>query len=86
MAIPSTCPPSSRPVVMGTNGMVSTGHPLASLAGARVLADRGNAFDAAVALSFTLGVVESYMSGPGGTGVAILRIAGESRPRALDRR
>ena len=32
MAIPSTCPPSSRPVVMGTNGMVSTGHPLASLA------------------------------------------------------
>ena len=69
---------------MGTNGMVSTGHPLASMAGARMLAAGGNAFDAAVAVAFTLGVVEPYHSGPGGTGMAILRLAGETRSRVLD--
>ena len=62
---------------MGTNGMVSTGSVLASQAGAGVLADGGNAFDAAVAVCFVLGVVESYMTGPGGTGVAV---GAEGRP------
>lgn len=64
--------------------MVSTGSVLASQAGAGVLADGGNAFDAAVAVCFVLGVVESYMTGPGGTGVAVYTLAGESRPRAID--
>lgn len=69
---------------MGTNGTVSAGNTLASMAGVRVLADGGNAFDAVVAVASTLGVVEPYQSGPGGTGVAIVRRAGESRSRALD--
>ena len=69
---------------MGVDGMVSAGNPLASMAGVGVLAEGGNAFDAAVAVATTLGVVEPYMSGPGGSGVAIVRLAGESRPRTLD--
>ena len=69
---------------MGVDGMVSAGNPLASMAGVNVLAEGGNAFDAAIAVATTLGVVEPYMSGPGGSGVAIVRLAGESRPRALD--
>ena len=77
-------PPPSRPVAMGVNGMVSSAHPLASMAGLRVLVEGGNAFDAAVATAVTLGVVEPYMSGPGGIGVALAYIAGEGRVRALN--
>jgi gamma-glutamyltranspeptidase/glutathione hydrolase len=37
-----------RPVVMGVQGMVATGHPLASAAALDVLKDGGNAIDAAL--------------------------------------
>ena len=57
---------SHRPVVMGTRGMVATGHPLASDAGLDVLKDGGNAFDAAVCASAVLSVVKSYHCGLGG--------------------
>ena len=69
---------------MGANGMVSSAHPLASMAGVRVLAEGGNAFDAAVATAATLNVVEPYMSGVGGIGVALVHIASEGRIRALN--
>ena len=61
---------------MGTEGMVSSGNPLASMAGVRTLNAGGNAFDAAAAVAFTLGVVEPYHSGPGGTGSALVRFTG----------
>ena len=64
--------------------MVSAGNMLATMAGVRMLAEGGNAFDAAVAVGTTLGVVEPYHSGPGGVGTAIVRLAGESVSRALD--
>ena len=75
---------STRPVAMGANGMVSSAHPLASLAGLRVLTDGGNAFDAAVATAAALNVVEPYMSGVGGVGAALAHVAREGRIRALD--
>ena len=84
MSDPSLYPPAGRPVAVGTNGMVTSAHPLASLAGVRILAEGGNAFDAAVATAATLGVVEPYMSGVGGIGVALAYVAGENRVRALD--
>ena len=77
-------PPATRPVVMGANGMVTSGHPLASMAGLRVLMEGGNAFDAAVATAATLNVVEPMMSGIGGIGVALAFVAREGRVRALD--
>lgn len=57
---------ATRPVVMGRNGMVSSGHYLASLAGVRALQDGGNAVDAALAASLALSVVTPETSGPGG--------------------
>ena len=84
MARSSMAPPASRPVAMGVNGMVASAHPLASLAGIGVLQDGGNAFDAAVATAASLNVVEPYMSGMGGIGVALAHIAREGRIRALN--
>ncbi len=73
-----------RPTVTGTRGMVASAHPLASLAGARILLDGGNAFDAVVAVAAALNVVEPYMSGIAGVGYALVYSAGEDRVRALD--
>ena len=80
----SLYPPPNRPVVMGANGMVSCAHPLASVAGLRVLMDGGNAFDAVVATAAALNVVEPYMSGVGGIGAALAYVAAEGRVRALN--
>ena len=59
----------------GKRGMVVTNHPLASAAGAEMLAAGGNAIDAAIASLFTLTVVEPMMVGILGGGMAHIRLS-----------
>lgn len=73
-----------RPTIASRDGMVAAAHPLAAAAGARILDNGGNAFDAAAATAATLNVVEPYMSGLAGQGLATCYIAAEKRVRSLD--
>ncbi len=70
--------------VTSHDAVVVSGHHLASEAGARVLAAGGNIVDAAVAVSFALGVVEPDASGIGGDGMALLFRAGMRAPVVID--
>ena len=64
--------PAHRPAVPGPNGLVTAGHPLASMSGLRMLMAGGNAADAAVATLATLNVVRPQMSGMAGNGFVTL--------------
>jgi gamma-glutamyltranspeptidase/glutathione hydrolase len=57
--------------------MIASQHSLASDIGAKVLADGGNAVDAAVAAGLAIGAVEPWMSGLGGGGFMLIQRAGE---------
>jgi gamma-glutamyltranspeptidase/glutathione hydrolase len=64
--------------------MVSSAHPLATEVGLEVLAQGGNAFDAAVAVAAALNVAEPMMSGMGGYGTILVYSAEEGRARFLN--
>ena len=64
-----------RPAVAGRRAVVTSAHPLASMAGMQMLIAGGNAADAAVAVASTLNVVEPYMSGIGGVGAMVISSA-----------
>jgi gamma-glutamyltranspeptidase/glutathione hydrolase len=65
---------------------VASAHPLATQAGIEVLANGGNAFDAAIAVTSTLAVVEPYSSGLGGGGFYLLHQQQANRQVMLDAR
>lgn len=59
-------PFTTRPEIEGTFGVVATTHWIATAVGMGILEKGGNAFDAGVAIAFTLQVVEPHLNGPGG--------------------
>lgn len=65
---------------------VASAHPLATEAGQAILDAGGNAFDAAVAVSAVLAVVEPYSSGIGGGGFWLLHRARDGHQVMLDGR
>ena len=73
-----------RSTVTGRRGMIASAHPLASLAGVRILMEGGNAIDAVVAVAAALNVVEPYMSGLGGDGYMHIYSAREQEHTVLD--
>ncbi len=65
---------------------IATAHPLATEAGMAVLAAGGNAFDAAVAVTAALAVVEPHGSGIGGGGFWLLHRERDGRQVMIDGR
>ncbi len=70
---------TTRPVIMGTHGMVTSGHYLASRIGLHVLEEGGNAVDAGVAMGFALAVLEPYIYGIGGEVPVLVYLADKKR-------
>ena len=75
---------AARPLVMGRNGLVSSGHYLASLAGVKVLQEGGNAVDAALAAAFVMTVVRPETCGPGGDVFALVCMKKSGKVTALN--
>ncbi len=65
---------------------IASAHPLATQAGEQILRAGGNAFDAAVAVTAALAVVEPYSSGIGGGGFWLLHHAKSRKNIMLDGR
>jgi gamma-glutamyltranspeptidase / glutathione hydrolase len=65
-------------------GAIAAGHPLTAEAGARVLAEGGNAVDACIAAAFASWVAESPLTGPGAGGFMLVHRARDRTDHLLD--
>jgi gamma-glutamyltranspeptidase/glutathione hydrolase len=73
-----------KAVIPTRGGVVAAAHRRAAEVGASVLAAGGDAIDAAVAVSFAIGVIEPWMSGPAAGGAMVIWRADEGRARVVD--
>ena len=76
-------PFTTRPVVMGTRGVVTSGHYLATAAGFRIMERGGNAVDAAAAMGFCLNLLEPQSNGIGGEVPTLIYSAAEGKAFAI---
>ena len=74
----------AKPAVHAEGGVVVSQHYQAAQAGARVLAQGGNAVDGAIAAGFALGAVEPWMSGLGGCGFMTVHLADTGKSYAVE--
>lgn len=75
--------PAMRKEVRAKAG-ISSAHPLATAAGVEILQKGGNVVDAAIAVSFALGVVEPDASGIGGYGEMLVFLKGMEKPTCIE--
>jgi gamma-glutamyltranspeptidase/glutathione hydrolase len=74
---------TTRPEIAGTFGVATSTHWIASAVGMSMLERGGSAFDAAVAMGFTLHVVEPHLNGPLGDMPALVWPAAEAGPAVI---
>jgi gamma-glutamyltranspeptidase/glutathione hydrolase len=74
---------TTRPEIVGTFGVVTSTHWIATAVGMSILEKNGNAFDAACAVAFVLQVVEPHLNGPGGDVPVILHDARRDRTEVI---
>ena len=74
---------TTRPVIMGTHGVVTSGHYLATAAGFRIMQQGGNAIDAAAAMCFCLNLLEPQNNGIGGEVPTLIYSAREKKTFAI---
>ena len=74
---------TTRPEIRGTFGVATSTHWIASAVGMALLEKGGTAFDAAAGMGFVLHVVEPHLNGPLGDMPALIRLAGDDRPRVV---
>lgn len=79
-----TSAPKSQPII--AKDAIASAHPLATDAGMEILANGGNAFDAAIAVAAVLGVVEPYSAGIGGGGFWLIHRASDGKEVMIDAR
>lgn len=80
-AAPAEIPLAARRAT-AARGMVVAAHPRAAEAGVEIFKAGGNAFDAAAATAFAVGVAEPFGSGIGGDGMALIHVAATSQTSA----
>ncbi|PUB19144.1 gamma-glutamyltransferase family protein [Yoonia sediminilitoris] len=74
---------TTRPEILGTFGVATSTHWIASTVGMSILEKGGTAIDAGAAMGFVLQVVEPHLCGPLGDMPALVQIAGEDAPRVV---
>jgi len=74
----------TRPLIMGTHGVVSAGHYLASMVGLTILEGGGNTIDAGVATGLALAVLEPHNYTIGGEAPILIYSADDRRIYAIN--
>ena len=74
---------TTRPVIMGTRGVVTSGHYLATAAGFRIMEQGGNAIDAAAAMCFSINLLEPASNGIGGEAPTLIYSARDKKTYAI---
>ena len=83
---PNNYEPAQKNIAQGKNGMVTTQHFLATAVGEKILNRGGNAYDAAIAVGFTLAVVLPRAGNIGGGGFMVIHDSALNKQFSIDYR
>lgn len=78
--------PAQKEMAYSNNGMVTTQHFLATSVGEKILNNGGNAYDASIAIAFTLAVVLPRAGNIGGGGFMVIYDKDTEKPYSIDYR